>query len=581
MRTRFARRTPGMALAVATVAGVAGTLAWSPLPAQAAPADTVLGPGYTIPDSDGNAGTSHIGAYGPPGPAVHGDIETYCADPERKGPADAGGYSAPRPVTPWTSSVTGKAVPTERLAQAAYVIGKYGQTRDNAQAAAVDAVVYEYLADGTYALDGARGKQRLAYPVVSPTARILAQGYIAEAQRLAGPYTLTIIPSVKTTTAGTKVTVAVKVTTSAGSPVPKVTVALAESGSGTASGTVTTGTSGTAQWEFTAKTEGTASVTAKADGLPATDLQVLTPKNPAAQRMLFGGGTTRAQDSATVTVGEATGGVTIRKEDPEGTRMVGAAFQLLDKDGQKVTEGKTDAQGVLAFDKLPAGTYRLRETSSGSPVHDLVPEQTITITPGRTAQANPVDLVDPFKKADLSVQKLDKNTGKALAGAVIAIRADETDKTGKHAPGKIVTTLTTGTNGTAEADLDVTLKAGTRYWAAETKAPDGYQLDTTPVAFTAKPGAEVTVTLTDQPTPTVPPTTPPPSPSTPPTTPPAPPTAHPSTPPAPPSTPPSGSLAHTGADTTPWLIAGATALLTGGCGLYLFSRRRRTNDTTS
>ncbi|WP_139216464.1 LAETG motif-containing sortase-dependent surface protein, partial [Streptomyces sp. CC77] len=42
-----------------------------------------------------------------------------------------------------------------------------------------------------------------------------------------------------------------------------------------------------------------------------------------------------------------------------------------------------------------------------------------------------------------------------------------------------------------------------------------------------------------------------------------------------------GSLAHTGADTTPWLIAGATALLAGGSGLYLFSRRRRTSDTAS
>ncbi|MEU7033634.1 SpaA isopeptide-forming pilin-related protein [Streptomyces sp. NPDC046237] len=559
-------------LAVATAAGVAGTLAWSP--AQAAPAPVSLGPGYTIPDSEGNADASHIGAYGPPGPAVHGDAETYCADPERKGPADADGYSAPQPVTSWTSSVTGKAVPKERLAQAAYVIGKYGQTRDNAQAAAVDAIVYEYLAGGTYAIDGARGKQRLAYPVVSPTALTLAQGYLAEAKRLAGPYTLKITPSVKTTTAGTQVTVDVKVATSAGAPVPKVSVALAESGSGTSSGQVVTDTAGTASWSFTAKSAGTASISATADGLPATGLQVLTPKNPAAQRMLLAGGTTSVKDAASVTVDEALGGITIRKKDPEGTRLVGATFQLLDKDGKQAAVGKTDEQGVLVLDGLQAGTYRLRETSSGSPLHDLVPEQTITITAGRTAQANPLDLVDPFKKADLLVKKIDKNTGDALAGAVIAIRADETDKTGKHTPGKILTTLTTGTNGTAHTELDVTLRAGTRYWAAETTAPDGYQLDTTPVAFTAKPSVDVTVTLADRPTPTVPPTTPPSSPSTPPL-------APPSTPPAPPSVPPSGSLAHTGADTTPWLIGGATALLAGGSGLYLISRRRRTSDTDS
>ncbi|MEU9939056.1 SpaA isopeptide-forming pilin-related protein [Streptomyces lavendulae] len=551
-------------LAVAVAALAAGTLL--PATALAAPEPSaVLGPGYTIPDSEGHAASSHIGAYGPPGPAVHGDTETYCADPERKGPADAGGYGTPQPVATWTSSVTGKPVSREGLAQAAYVIGKYGQTRDNAQAAAVDAVVYEYLAGGAYALDGDRGKQRLAYPVVSPTARTLAQGYVAEAKKLAGPYTLQITPSVKTTTAGTKVTVAVKVTTTAGTPVPKIAVTLSELGSGTASGKVTTNDNGTGAWEFTAEKAGTASVTATAEGLPAVGLQVLTPKHPAAQRMLLAGGTTSVKDSAAITVGEATGGVTIRKKDPEGTRLVGAAFQLLDSDGKQIAAGKTDGQGNLVFDKLPADTYRLRETSSGSPVHDLVPEQTITISAGRTAQANPLDLVDPFKKARLSVKKTDKNTGKTLPGAVIAIHADETDKSGKHTPGKVITSLTTGTDGTATIPLDVTLKAGTRYWAGETKAPDGYQLDTAPVAFTARPGADVTVTLADKPTATTPP-----SPSTPPATPPA----------TTPTTPP-GSLAHTGADATTWLAGGATVLLAAGGGLYLINRRRRTGDAPS
>ncbi|WP_329620096.1 hypothetical protein OG357_05755 [Streptomyces sp. NBC_01255] len=82
MHARFVR-VAVRSLAVAIAAGAAGTLAWSP--AQAAPAPSPLGPGYTIPDSDGNVGASHIGAYGPPGPKVFGNAETYCADPERKG----------------------------------------------------------------------------------------------------------------------------------------------------------------------------------------------------------------------------------------------------------------------------------------------------------------------------------------------------------------------------------------------------------------------------------------------------------------------------------------------------------------
>ncbi|WP_373298682.1 MSCRAMM family protein [Streptomyces melanogenes] len=111
----------------------------------------------------------------------------------------------------------------------------------------------------------------------------------------------------------------------------------------------------------------------------------------------------------------------------------------------------------------------------------------------------------------MQVRKADKNTGKALAGAVIAIRADEEDKTGKHTPGRTVLTLSTGADGTARTPLDVTLKASTRYWATEVKAPTDYQLDSTPVAFTARPDADVAMTLADKPTPAIVP----PHPSTP------------------------------------------------------------------
>lgn len=546
-------------LAVAIAAGAAGTLAWSP--AHAAPAPSPLGPGYTIPDSDGNVDASHIGAYGPPGPKVFGNAETYCADPERKGPADSGGYSDPTVVTSWTSSVTGNPVPRENLAYASYVIGRYGQTRDSAQAAAVDASVYEWLAGGTYGIDGARGKQRLAYPVVSSTARTLALRYIDEAEQYAGPYALHISPSVTQTHTGQKVSVEVKVTsTLTGAAVPGVTVQLAESGSGSATGKVTTNHQGAGAWEFTARKTGKATVRATATGLPGSQLKVLTPQNPAAQRMLLAGDTTTAEDTATVDVIAASGGVEIHKKDPEGSVLTGAAFQLLDSVGKVVAEGKTDGKGLLVLDGIAPGTYRLRETSTGDTIHDLAPEQDVTITEGRTAHANPLVVIDPFKKADLLLRKTDKATGKTLPGAVINIRADEVGPNGEHRPGKQFLALTTGKDGTATAKLDVTLKAGTRYWATETTAPNGYQLDSQPVAFVARPGERVTVTLADTATP---PSTPPP------TTPPAPPTQQ------PPSIPPSGSLAHTGAETTPWLLAGAASLLSIGGALYLTARRRR------
>ncbi|MGW2657201.1 MSCRAMM family protein [Streptomyces sp. NPDC001478] len=551
---------------IAVAAAVSGTLAWAPA-ASAAPQADRFGPGYAVPDSDGNVATSHIGAYGPPGMRVHGDWETYCADPEKKGPDAAGGYGPPAATGHWTSSVTGKQVPDAHVAYASYVIGRYGQTQNAARAAAVDAVVYDMLAGGTYSIDGARGKQRLAYPNVSTSSRTLALDYIAEAKKYAGPYTLTLTPQTNQTPAGQKIEVAVAVTaTLSGAKVPGVKVKLTETGEKGESGQVTTGADGTARWSFTAENKGTASVEARADQLPGSQLKVLTPRDPKAQRMLLAGDTTTAEATATVDVTAPPGGVQIRKRDPEGTTMAGVTFELLDADGKTAARGATDHEGILAFDNLPAGTYLLRETDSNSPLHALAPDQKIIITEGKTAAANPVVIIDPFKPADLTLKKIDKDSGKTLPGAVINIAADTVGADGKHAPGKKIASLTTGPDGTATAKLDVLLKAGTTYWATEVKAPTGYELNAAPQQFTAKPAARVEITIADTKTPATPPSTPPATPDRP-----RPPAAQ---PPA-----PSAQLAHTGGGNITWALAPGAVLLAGGGATVWAARRRRSRTT--
>ncbi|GAA3389019.1 MSCRAMM family protein [Streptomyces roseoviridis] len=284
------------------------------------------------------------------------------------------------------------------------------------------------------------------------------------------------------------------------------------------------------------------------------------------------------------------GAIEITKKDPDGTLLAGAAFSLLDTlNGTKALTGKTATNGILRFENVHPGTYRLKETDSGSPIHELAPDQDVIVTPEHTVK---LTVIDTFKPAELLVKKIDKKTGKPLAGAVINI----TSATGT---GKALT-LTTGKDGTATTKLPVSSRTGTAYTATETKAPTGYQLDTTPVKITAKPAEKTTATFanTKKAQPTQPPTTPP---TTPPVTPPTTPPVTPTTPPAKPSTPapsssatttpatvptasapspptPEGSLAHTGADSNTWILVSGGALIAAGGATLIAIRRQKKSD---
>ncbi|SBT93353.1 LPXTG-motif cell wall anchor domain-containing protein [Streptomyces sp. DI166] len=280
-----------------------------------------------------------------------------------------------------------------------------------------------------------------------------------------------------------------------------------------------------------------------------------------------------------------TGGVAILKKDPDGDRLAGAAFALFDSAGKEAANGKTDAQGKLAFKDLAPGVYRLKEVSSGSNLHDTVDDQDVIVTPGTDT---PLTIVDPFKDASVLLKAKDDKTGKLLAGSTVNIGSGD----------KTLLTLTTGSDGTATGKLPVNSRTGTDYWVKQVKAPAGYDLYKSSKDFKAKPGDPVTVTTTNAKTATTSPPTEKPTDK---------PTAKPSdkpslgkpgkdedTPaPSDSATPssdetvsstaapaPEGSLAHTGADATPWLLGGAGFLIVAGGGALVVARRRRTDDST-
>lgn len=180
------------------------------------------------------------------------------------------------------------------------------------------------------------------------------------------------------------------------------------------------------------------------------------------------------------------GGLRIIKTDPEGRPVTGTAFQLLDASGKTLADGKTGNDGTLTFTELVPGIARLKETASGSPLLDTLPDQDVVIVPGPPAD---LPITDPYKAATLTLKITDKATGKGLAGAVTNV----TPKGAKDNKGAFA--LTTGKDGTAKATLPVGKKTGTIYTLTQTKAPGGHRPQTAPVDVTALPGQTATASL--------------------------------------------------------------------------------------
>ncbi|GGL34689.1 hypothetical protein GCM10010095_20020 [Streptomyces anthocyanicus] len=282
------------------------------------------------------------------------------------------------------------------------------------------------------------------------------------------------------------------------------------------------------------------------------------------------------------------GSIEITTRDTAGDALPDAAFLLLDSAGQEAGRGRSDAQGKVTFPDLAPGIYRLKQTASGSPLHEVAADQDVIVTPGAITR---LTITDPFKAAKVLLRAKDDKTGKLLPGATVNIGTGTST----------LLTLTTGPKGTATGELPVSSRK-TQFWAKETNAPAGYDLYKPTSTFTAGPGAPVTVTVTNTKTVTDPksttshkPTDAPPSPSTPSNghgefTPAAPGSGNPVVDTSPNATgttvddtapkSPTGSLAHTGADATPWVIGGAAALIVAGGAAVAVTRRRTTDRFT-
>jgi LPXTG-motif cell wall-anchored protein len=171
------------------------------------------------------------------------------------------------------------------------------------------------------------------------------------------------------------------------------------------------------------------------------------------------------------------GSVILTKVDAQsGETLQGAVFALQDQTGKVLQSGlTTDASGKIAIDDLAPGDYQLVETQAPTGYELDETPVTFTIEKGQT-EAVQVSMTNEMVPGSVILTKVDAQSGETLQGAVFALQ----DQTGKV----LQSGLTTDASGKIAID-DLTPRD---YQLVETKAPDGYKLDKTPVKFTIKEG---------------------------------------------------------------------------------------------
>ena len=169
------------------------------------------------------------------------------------------------------------------------------------------------------------------------------------------------------------------------------------------------------------------------------------------------------------------GGVVLTKVDAESADpLSGAVFELQDMDGKILQKGlKTGADGKLAIDKLTPGNYQFVETQAPTGYELDQSPITFTIEKGQT-KALELTKSNKQVKGSITLEKIDKQTGETLPGAVFELQ-DEDHKV-------IIKEMETDQAGRLSVQE---LKPGV-YYFVEKKAPNGYDVDPTPLKVVVK-----------------------------------------------------------------------------------------------
>ena len=163
------------------------------------------------------------------------------------------------------------------------------------------------------------------------------------------------------------------------------------------------------------------------------------------------------------------GTISIRKSDGKGHIVTGAKFTLYDADMKPIKEDvEVNENGVLSFENLEWGTYHIKETTA--PLGYSLDPKTYDVTVKASELNLRLEIANSEILGNIKLKKVDNDSNRPLQNAEFNLCKDD---------GSFVGTLKTDENGEA---LYEGLSWGT-YYLEETKAPEGYTIDTTKHRF--------------------------------------------------------------------------------------------------
>lgn len=183
----------------------------------------------------------------------------------------------------------------------------------------------------------------------------------------------------------------------------------------------------------------------------------------------------------------STGAVHLEKVDSKDNniRLAGAVFRLLDSNGETLQEGlTTNIDGLLTITNLKPGDYQLIETSA--PENYVLDETPINFTIEK-GQQTPLAVAaeNTLQPGIVSLVKVDKDNPEThLADAEFRLLDEKGNVVKDHL------------HTDSEGRIIVEDLAPGSYTFVETKAPVGYELDTTPIEVTVEKGQKEAAVVT-------------------------------------------------------------------------------------